>query len=90
MKLRDYVFLSVAIGLASLALAGDRVFGPPAAPAPSKPAASRIGDWLAIWWLTRDHAHPSVQGVPEHIVNAPARHARGPDGQPLLDHSAGW
>lgn len=33
---------------------------------------------------------PLVQELPEVLVNAPAVRQIGPDGEPLLDHAAGW
>lgn len=58
-----------------------------------------IGAMLAaIAVLPRPHAPelqhqsppPSVQELPDALVNAPADRLAGPDGHPLIDHSAGW
>jgi hypothetical protein len=35
-------------------------------------------------------AHPLVQELPDSLVNGPAERSAGPDGFPLVDHSAGW
>jgi hypothetical protein len=33
---------------------------------------------------------PLVQELPDSLVNGPAERTAGPDGFPLVDHSAGW
>lgn len=88
MKSRDYLFLAV---VTAIIVMGWHVTSPAPATPQARPALHQAGDWLAIWWLTREHAPaPEVQELPDHIVNAPARRVPGPDGQPLLDHGAGW
>lgn len=53
--------------------------------------------WLALWRLAHaaprsvgDTVPPLAQELPDAVVNAPPIRTIGPDGQPLLDHGAGW
>lgn len=83
---RDVLFLAIVAGLVALALLGTPSSSPPS---PQRPVIQRVGQWLAIWFLT-GHPAPPVQSVPDHLVNAPADRTVGPEGEPLLDHSDGW
>ena len=49
--------------------------------------------WLALARLAHGAPRqmaPDRQELPAEVVNAPAVRLVGPDGEPLLDHGAGW
>lgn len=106
MKPRDYVFwtlltfASISLGSWLRAPAHAQPEASPSAPRLiDQPVAfvSKATYWLALWRLAHaaprsswDTAPPLVQELPDAVVNAPPIRTIGPDGQPLLDHGAGW
>ncbi len=96
MKTRDYVFWTV-LTLATLLVGHQlRLVEGTRSDAPQPPATflSRATYWLAMWRLAQAAPTPvpfqHVQELPESVVNAPPMRLSGEDGEPLLDHSAGW